>query len=80
MYNQDEFLKRHAESIIEAYLEGKCDLQLTVLHLKDDMYLGLEVSYIRSKLSDVIENHNQRPQSESEKGRLNELKRVLLDS
>lgn len=60
-------MKRHAESIIEAYLEGKYDLQLAVLHLKDDMYLGLEVSDIRSKLDDVIENLNQRPQSESEK-------------
>lgn len=53
--NQTEFLRRHAESIIEAYVEGKYNHQLTLSDLQDDVNLGLTVSDVASILQGIIQ-------------------------
>lgn len=80
MISQNEFLKRHAESIIEAFVEGRySSLLVAVSQLKDDVNLGLETSEIRSVLERMAKSYNFQPQNRPEKIRLSELNKALLD-
>ncbi|HXG06478.1 MAG TPA: hypothetical protein VNI77_04035 [Nitrososphaera sp.] len=77
MLSQSEFLRRHAEGIVEAYIEGKYSIALTVSQLKDDINLGLRLSEVIAMLDEMIRNRDPQLQSKVEKTRLEELKKAF---